>query len=118
LTATKAHLDQSGKPSDSRTTSARETAELFRGADGSAESIAADISREGDGQRIADRALELWGRIDVLVNNAASFVKKRVEEATREDWEQVLSVNVMGMSFCSRAVIPAMKRQGGGAIVN
>jgi NAD(P)-dependent dehydrogenase (short-subunit alcohol dehydrogenase family) len=97
---------------------AGETAALIRADGGIAESIQADVSRDEDAHRIADRALGAWKRIDVLVNNAASFVKKRVEEATREDWDQILGVNVMGTSFCSRHAIPAMKRQGAGAIVN
>jgi NAD(P)-dependent dehydrogenase (short-subunit alcohol dehydrogenase family) len=85
---------------------------------GTAAPISADVANEVDAEKIAEKALRLWNRIDVLVNNAASFVKKRVEEATKADWEQVLSVNVMGTSFCSKFVIPEMKKQGGGAIVN
>jgi NAD(P)-dependent dehydrogenase (short-subunit alcohol dehydrogenase family) len=98
--------------------SADETAALIRHDGGIAESIRANVSSEEDAQRVAEQALNAWGRIDVLVNNAASFVKKRVEDATRQDWEEILGVNVMGTSFCSRFAIPAMKRQGGGAIVN
>ncbi|MBI2994491.1 MAG: SDR family oxidoreductase [Gammaproteobacteria bacterium] len=85
---------------------------------GRAEALAADIAEEADARRIASRAAELWGRVDVLVNNAASFHHKRVEDADRADWEKAWSVNVLGTSLCSRYAAEIMKKQGGGAIVN
>lgn len=103
---------------DLNAAAAEKTVELLTKEGGTGAALQADVSSEHDAKAIADRALELWGRIDVLVNNAASFVKKNVETATREDWELILGVNVMGTSFCSRFAVPAMKQQGGGAIVN
>lgn len=85
---------------------------------GQAEPHTADVSREADAQKMVGRALQHWGRLDFLVNNAASFHHVRVEEATRADWDKVLGVNVLGTSFCSRYAVDAMKTQGGGAIVN
>jgi len=85
---------------------------------GVAEGIAIDVSVESDVERMVARAVELWQRVDILVNNAAAFVRKRTEEATRADWEKVLGVNVLGTSFCAKAVFPVMKKQGKGAIVN
>ena len=98
--------------------SAAKVALEIKGADGNAEAHAADISSDQDAQRMVARAVQLWQRVDVLVNNAASFHHKRVEEATRADWDKVLSVNVLGTSFCTRHAVEVMKRQGGGAIVN
>jgi NAD(P)-dependent dehydrogenase (short-subunit alcohol dehydrogenase family) len=103
--------DRNGQAAD-------ETAAHIQAEGGTAQGIRTNVAREEDAQKLAARALDSWGRIDVLVNNAASFVKKRVEEATRDDWEEILGVNVMGTSFCTRFAVPAMKRQGGGAIVN
>jgi len=83
-----------------------------------AHGLAADISTEKGAELSTSRALELWGRVDILVNNAASFHYKRVEEATRADWDKVLGVNVVGTSLCSKHAVEAMKKQGGGCIVN
>jgi NAD(P)-dependent dehydrogenase (short-subunit alcohol dehydrogenase family) len=85
---------------------------------GVAEAFVGDVSSEKDAEQMAARADKLWHRLDILVNNAASFHHKTAEEATRDDWEKVLSVNVMGPSFCTRYAVSAMKRQKGGAIVN
>ena len=85
---------------------------------GQAEPQTADVSCEGDVQQMVARTLKQWDRLDILVNNAASFHHVRVEEATRADWDKVLAVNVLGTSFCSRYAVEAMKTQGSGAIVN
>jgi NAD(P)-dependent dehydrogenase (short-subunit alcohol dehydrogenase family) len=85
---------------------------------GIADAFACDVSSEKDAEQMAARAESLWRRVDILVNNAASFHHKIAEEATREDWDRVLSVNVMGTSFCTRFAAPIMKRQKNGSIVN
>jgi len=90
----------------------------IRQAGGEAEALTADVAVEESGQRIADRTLELWSQYDILVNNAAVFRHKRVEDAVREDFDRVMGVNVMGTSFCSKYAVKAMKNQGGGSIVN
>jgi len=85
---------------------------------GKAVAKAGDISIEADARALSESALEHFSRIDILVNNAASFVHKRVEDATAEDWHAVLGVNVIGTSFCSKYAVAAMKKTGGGSIVN
>ncbi len=97
---------------------ARQVVEKVREAGGEAEALEADVAIEESGQRIAERVLGLWSKYDILVNNAAVFRHKRVEDAVREDWERVMSVNVMGTSFCSKYAVKAMKQQAGGSIVN
>lgn len=98
--------------------SARAVADAICAAGGTAVALAGDVSREDVAQAIADKALEQFSRIDILVNNAANFVHKRVEDATTEDWQAVLGVNVIGTSLCSKHAVAAMKQAGGGNIVN
>jgi dihydroanticapsin dehydrogenase len=84
---------------------------------GDAAFVRADISIETDAKRIADEALRAYGRIDVLVNNAAQFVLKGLE-ATVDDWQRSLGTNVIGTALVSRFVSDQMKKDGGGSIVN
>jgi NAD(P)-dependent dehydrogenase (short-subunit alcohol dehydrogenase family) len=58
------------------------------------------------------------GEVDLLVNNAAAFVFGKVEDITSDDWAKVFGVNVIGYANCVREVLPSMRKQGGGAIVN
>lgn len=79
--------------------------------------VQADVSDEEQVRAaVSDTAARL-GPIDVLINNAAAFVFRSIE-ATAADWNRVLSVNVMGASFCVKHVLPEMQRVGRGAIVN
>ena len=92
-------------------------AAAIRAAGGRALFVRTDVSREEDVRALRDAALREFGRIDVLVNNAAVFVLKGVE-GTPEEWHRSLSVNVVGTSLCTRYASEEMKKQGGGAIVN
>jgi NAD(P)-dependent dehydrogenase (short-subunit alcohol dehydrogenase family) len=80
-----------------------------------------DVSNEGDTLRMAREALEKFGRIDILVNNAACYygvTRKAFSEISIEDWDRMMAVNVKGPWLCTRAVFPAMKELGKGKIVN
>lgn len=76
-----------------------------------------DVSSRDDATRCATAATDAWGRIDFLVNNAASFVGKGLD-VTDADWQRSLGVNVQGYANMVQACHPAMKRAGGGAVVN
>jgi NAD(P)-dependent dehydrogenase (short-subunit alcohol dehydrogenase family) len=83
--------------------------------------IRADVSSEHDVSRMVEEALERNGRIDILVNNAglyASLEMRAFTEIPLEEWRQVMDVNVASMFLTCRAVVPVMREQGGGKIVN
>ena len=84
-----------------------------------------DVTSEKDTAEMAKKTVDRFGRIDILVNNAAiigsietkDFLKP-VEQIVAADWDRILAVNVKGVFLCSKAVIPYMKKQGKGKIVN
>jgi len=83
--------------------------------------LTVDVADEASVQRLADETLERCGRIDVLVNNAglyASLEMRPFTEIPLEEWNRVMEVNVASMFLTCRAVVPAMRAQGGGKIVN
>jgi NAD(P)-dependent dehydrogenase (short-subunit alcohol dehydrogenase family) len=96
---------------------AQATADQIRAMGGQAVAVAADISKEEDARRITEVALESFGGIDILVNNAADFTTFSVEDATPAHWQRVLGVNVIGTALVSKFAIPHMKARGG-SIVN
>lgn len=103
----------------------RPVAEEIKAAGGEALALKTDVTSEKDAAEMAKKTVERFGRIDILVNNAAvigtietkDFVKP-VEEIVSADWDRILAVNIKGVFLCSKAVIPYMKKQGGGKIVN
>lgn len=78
-----------------------------------------DVTKEEEVKRVfADIARE-FGKIDVLVNNAGiAGVNKPTHEVTEEEWDKVMDVNVKGVFFCTKHVIPYMRKAGGGSIIN
>jgi len=95
-----------------------QTVSNIRSKGGEARFVHADISKEEDAKRISEETVKAYGRIDILVNNAAAFVFKTLEEATVEDWQRALSVNIMGSALCTKYATEHMKKVGGGAVVN
>lgn len=88
---------------------------------GEALAVAVDVTAPEQTHAMAQGALDKFGRIDVLVNNAGlytSIKKKSFAEISPAEWDQVMAVNLKGMFLCSRAVYPAMKKQGRGKIIN
>ena len=100
---------------------AAEAAKALENARNSVIGVPCDVSSQGDTEAMASAALEAFGRIDVLVNNAgiySSLLMTPFEELDIDEWRRVLEVNVIGQAMATRAVVPAMRRQGGGSIVN
>ena len=77
-----------------------------------------DVSVEQDVHNMAEVAVNAFGTIDILVNNAAAFIFGKIEEVTAYDWAKVLNTNVIGYANCVREVLPAMRQAGKGSIVN
>ena len=96
----------------------RETVRLIRQAGGEAEFIETDVSVEADVEAMVSAAVEAYGTVDVLVNDAAVFVFGAIEDVTGDDWQRVMGVNVVGAANTVKHTIPHMKAAGGGAIVN
>lgn len=92
------------------------TVEAIRKKGGEALFVHADISKEEDAKRISAEAVKAFGRINILVNNAATFVLKGLE-ATVDDWQKSLGVNVIGTALVTKYAVEHMKKTGG-AIVN
>lgn len=80
--------------------------------------VPADIADRAAPAKIVEAAMARFGRIDVLVNNAGMLVNGTIEETSEEDWDRVLDVNLSSAYRLSRVVVPVMKAQGSGSIVN
>ncbi|MBI4165334.1 MAG: SDR family oxidoreductase [Acidobacteria bacterium] len=79
--------------------------------------VQADISKETDAKHVVDEAVKAFGGVHILVNNAATFVLKGIE-ATVEEWNRSLGVNVIGTAMMTKYAVTEMKKAGGGAVVN
>jgi len=87
-------------------------------AGGAAIGLGVDIANRTQVDAMAAAAMERFGRIDVLVNNAGSRIIKPFLEHTEDDWRRMLEVNLTGHFLCCQAVIPHMLAAGGGRIIN
>jgi NAD(P)-dependent dehydrogenase (short-subunit alcohol dehydrogenase family) len=91
------------------------------GAPGARHGLSADVARFDDCARMVEEARRRFGHVDVLVNNAAVFATLKptpLEKIPEAEWDRVMAVNVKGIWNCVRAVVPVMRAQGGGRIVN
>ena len=98
---------------------AREVMEQITASGGDAMLVGGDVSDAGEVERMAREVEDHYGRLDVLVNNAGSLIERRsFSEMTEDLWDRVISVNLKSVFLCSKAVLPMMKRQGSGRIIN
>lgn len=98
-----------------------ETVAQIKSIGGNAKGIMSDVSNDDGAKQIAEETVNSFGKIDILVNNAAfvrGLTKKPFWEIDPDEWDRVMSVNVKGIWLCTKAVFPYMKEQGYGKIVN
>lgn len=95
-----------------------ETLHLLQQAGCSALALECDVTKAADTQRVVKSAEGAFGKVNVLVNNAGALSVSTVENITEEDWDRVMATNVKGPFLMSRAALPAMRRAGGGSIIN
>jgi NAD(P)-dependent dehydrogenase (short-subunit alcohol dehydrogenase family) len=77
-----------------------------------------DVTREADWQKVVEAIVKRFGKLDVLVNNAGISGHGRVEDTAVEAWDRVMDVNAKGVFLGTKIAIPAMRRAGGGSIIN
>jgi NAD(P)-dependent dehydrogenase (short-subunit alcohol dehydrogenase family) len=83
--------------------------------------VRTDVAEESDVRALVETTLQRYGRVDILVNNAAILLDgkdTRVHELSNEVWDRTMAVNLRGHWLCSKYVIPVMLKQGGGCIIN
>ncbi len=97
----------------------QQTMQLVRDADGDGVFVQTDVGDEAAVQRLIEAVIERYGRIDYAFNNAGvGGIPGPMIEGTRENWDEVIRINLTGTWLCMKHEIPHMLRQGGGVIVN
>ena len=77
-----------------------------------------DVAKEEDWRAVIEAAVGRYGKLDVLVNNAAILIHNSIEETSEEEWDHVMAVNAKGVFLGTKHAIPAMRSAGGGSIIN
>ena len=80
--------------------------------------VAGDVAQPDDVERLFSEAVRLYGKVDILVNNAALYPKVAFLECSHEDWSRAIHTNLIGMAHCCRLALPGMLDRGFGRIVN
>mgnify|MGYP000082519606 CR=1 FL=1 len=80
--------------------------------------LAGDVTKEHDVQRLFATVVERFGRLDVLINNAGTNIRKPIEQFSLEEYRQVVDLNLLGTWLCCRAAAPILKGQRSGSVIN
>jgi 3-oxoacyl-[acyl-carrier protein] reductase len=97
---------------------ARKVVSDIEGLGGEAIVVRADVSKSADVKDLVDKTAGRFDRVDILVNNAGIMVSKAVLDATEDDWDRTIDINLKGAYLCSKAVAPLMVEQKYGRIIN
>jgi cyclopentanol dehydrogenase len=90
----------------------------IRASGGDATYVHLDVTSERDWRAAVDTAVRQYGQLNVLVNNAGIIIRKSIEETSVEEWDRTQAINVKGVFLGTKHAIPAMRRAGGGSIIN
>jgi len=90
----------------------------IRAAGGEAAYVHLNVTSEADWRAAVETAERRYGRLHVLVNNAGILLRMGIEAMTEDDWDRIMAVNVKGVFLGTKHAIPAMRRAGGGSIIN
>ena len=85
---------------------------------GKAHGAVADVTSEEEWKTIVERIVSESGRLDVVVNNAGINIRKPIEEMVKDEWMKMMEVNTASVFLATKYVLPVMRKQGGGAIIN
>ena len=77
-----------------------------------------DVTSESDWDAAVQSAVNAYGKLDILLNNAGILIRKGIEDTTADDWDRIFAVNAKGVFLGTKAAIPAMRENGGGSIIN
>src|SRR5580765_8335418 len=99
-------------------TKAQSALSELRSLDAQAEFLDLDVLREASCHQAVQHAVERFGRLDILINNAGTSIRKQPEDLTGQDWHLVMNTNLTSAFLCSQAAYPHMVRAGGGKIIN
>jgi len=97
---------------------ARETVQLVEAAGGAALAVRADVSQRADNDRMVAAAVDAFGRLDVLYNNAAVQMSGRLVDCTEDEWDRTIATNLSAIFWACRAAVPHMLARDGGSIIN
>jgi 3-oxoacyl-[acyl-carrier protein] reductase len=97
---------------------AQQAASILAAEGGKVRDVSVDITSQADRAQLVSMTLDIYGRIDVLVNNAGIMDRAGLLDVTPEVWHRTMQVNLDAAFFCSQAVLPTMRARGGGRIIN
>src|SRR5437867_26272 len=101
-------LDEAGKKVE----------EEIRAQGGEATYVHLDVTSEAEWVEAVGTAVNRYGKLDILVNNAGMVLRKGIEDTSEADWDRIMAVNAKGVFLGTKHAIPAMRRAGGGSIIN
>jgi NAD(P)-dependent dehydrogenase (short-subunit alcohol dehydrogenase family) len=90
----------------------------IRAQGGEATYVHLNVTREEDWRRAVQTAESTYGKLDILVNNAGIAIRGAIEETSEDEWDRIMAINMKGVFLGTKYAIPAMRRAGGGSIIN